>query len=83
MLPISIKCFFAQFNSGTGRKSRIFLCLIPSRLPLPAFDGNTYAQCENGLLAVVRGRLTAITENADAYVRDVMGDAKGIAYCIR
>jgi hypothetical protein len=49
----------------------------------PIFSGNTYAQAENGWLALLRGRLLSITENGEKYVRDELFDNTGTVLTVK
>jgi len=49
----------------------------------PIFSGNTYAQGENGWLAVLRGRLFSVTENGEKYVRNDLLDKTGIVLTVK
>lgn len=49
----------------------------------PQFSGNTYAQDENGWLAMLRGRLFSITENGEEYVHNDLLDKTGTVLTIK
>ncbi|MDP4094499.1 MAG: hypothetical protein Q8920_14205 [Bacillota bacterium] len=49
----------------------------------PIFSGNTYAQGENGWLAMLRGRLLSITENGEKYLREELLDKTGTCLTIK
>jgi hypothetical protein len=63
-------------------KYGIVYCYMPKDNQ-PVFSGNTYAQVENGWLAMLRGRLLSITENGQAYVHDELMDKTGTVIVVK
>ncbi|HEX2947925.1 MAG TPA: hypothetical protein VHT96_18455 [Clostridia bacterium] len=49
----------------------------------PVFSGNTYAQGQNGGLAMWRGRMLSITENGEKYVRNDLLDKTGTVLTVK
>lgn len=49
----------------------------------PVFSGNTYAQAQNGGLAMWRGRMLSITENGEKYVRNDLLDKTGTVLTVK
>lgn len=77
-------------NNGIYIKNNIFYlskyvlvnCFMPKDNQ-PIFSGNTYAQAENGWLAVLRGRLFSVTENGNQYVRNELLDKTGTVLTVK
>ncbi len=63
-------------------KYALVFCYMPEENQ-PVFSGNTYAQSENGWLAMLRGRLLSVTENGEEYVRNDLKDATGSVFSIK
>lgn len=63
-------------------KYAILHCYMPEENQM-VFSGNTYAQSENGWLALLRGRLLSVTENGEDYVKNDLMDATGKVVVIR
>lgn len=69
-------------NSGIYIRNNVFYsakealvhCYMPEEY-FPIFDGNTYAQNQNGWLAFVRGRGAAITVGGQEAAKEFLGDA--------
>lgn len=63
-------------------KEALIYCYMPKETQ-PIFSGNTYAQSENGSLAMLRGRLLSITENGEDYVHNELMDQTGTVLVVK
>lgn len=81
---------YVNKNEGIYIRNNIFYlskyALINCNMPegnQPIFSGNTYAQNENGWLALLRCQLLSVTENGEKYVRDELLDKIGNVLTIK
>jgi hypothetical protein len=92
-LPVSSIEFGGDYknkNNGIYISNNIFYlskyalihCFMPKDNQ-PIFSGNIYAQYENGWLAMWRGSMISITENAEEYIHNDLLDKTGTVLSIK